>query len=166
MATATAERTRREISSATTFPREEITTGEDGFPVKMWEVDGVPMAFSLRPFELHERKVYWNPQGSGAPMWWRAQERNQWGLQPIIQREIWIDGKFSPRNAWEEHMTRTWLLAIPGGNPDKWVGYDHPENQPGQPPHHWRCECSWLCGNWSAFKQHQAQLCHTGVKSE
>ncbi len=165
MATATPTKPRKLIT-ATAAPAEEAITGDDGYPVRMWNVNGEDVAFSLRPYTEAERKTYWNPQGNGAPMWWRSQEINDSGFQPIIQREVWIDGKFSPRNDWEEHMTREWLLTIPGGNPDKWVGYNHPDNEPGQPPHQWRCSCGWLCGNWQAFKQHQQQQRHSGFKDE
>lgn len=161
----TAEKTRPD-ASATAAPEEPSLTGEDGYPVRFWDVDGQAVAFSLRPYTPAERTVYWNPQGPGAPMWWRSQAVNDYGLRPIIQREIWHDGKFSPRNAWEEYMTQAWLRELPGGNPEKWRGYNHPENEPGEPPHQWRCECSWLCGNWQAFKQHQLQLRHTGFKNE
>lgn len=166
MATATAERRSRTMTTATAAPEEVSEVGEDGYPVRRWTVDGEAVAFSLRPFEPHERTVYWNPQGAGAPMWWRSQEMNEERHKPIIQRESWIDGKFSPRNAWEEHMTVEWLRSLTGGNPEKWRGYNHPDNEPGQPPHHLRCQCSWLCGNWQAFKQHQAQTGHTGSISE
>ena len=156
MATATVERTRtKSISSATAIPVEAEHLGEDGYPVKVWEVNGVPTPFSLRPFEEHEREVFWNPQGPDAPMWWRAQERNEWGLQPIIQREVWIGGSFSPRNAWERHMTLEWLKTVEGGAAGHtWVGYD-------TPGHHWVCnDCAWACGVLVCIEQHQSTKRH------
>jgi hypothetical protein len=172
MATATAQRSRtRSISSATAAPQEAPAVGDDGYPVRMWEVNGELVAFSLRPFEPHERKRYWNPQGEGAPMWWRSQERNEWGLQPIIQREIWVAGDFSPRNAWEEYMTIEWLKTVPGGDAGHtWVGYDHPKNQglpPEAPRHHWICaECNWACGVLACLEQHLLSKPHSGIKSD
>ena len=170
MATATAERSRT-LSSATAIPKEARRQGEDGFPVRMWEVNGEPVAFSLRPFTDEEKAArrYWNPQGAMAPMWWRSQEMNQHGLQPIIQRECWIDGSYTPRNAWEEHMVIEWLAkSVAGGSAGpKWVGNDNPKNTPGEPPtHYWVCgECGWACGIMSCLEQHLLTKSHKGLAS-
>jgi hypothetical protein len=172
MATATLDRpTSRTIKSATALPEERLGMGEDGHPVKYWDVDGESVAFSLRPFEPSERKVYWNPQGPGAPMWWRAQERNDQGRQVIIQRECWVDGSFSPRNAWEEHMTVEWLRkSVDGGSlGHTWVGFDHPKNKdlkPGEQPHRWICgTCGYAVGPWAVLEQHQLSKRHSGLKN-
>jgi hypothetical protein len=166
MATATVERPRT-IKSATAIPQDAPEVGEDGYPVKMWNVNGAPTAFSLRPFEPSERKVYWCPKGPDAKMAWRAQELNEHGFQVVIQREVWLAGKFSPRNAWEEHMTIEWLRRnVEGGaNGANWVGYDHPKNAPGETKHHWVCgTCGFAIGNYAAFDQHQLSKKHSGMK--
>lgn len=157
------------LSSATAIPKAMPRMGEDGFPVKVWNVDGEDVEFSLRPFTQEEKDArrYWCPKGPGAKMWWRSQEKNDYGLQPIIQREEFIDGSFKPRNAWEEYMTVDWLTRnCDGGSAaaTKWVGYDHPDNKPGQPPKLWICaECGNSLGTWSVFDQHQRSKRHSGI---
>jgi hypothetical protein len=138
--------------------------GKDGTMVRVWIVDGAPVEFSLEPIPVAERNVYWYPK-PGALMWWRAQEKTAHGNQPIIQKEVWLDGKFSPRNAWEEHMTREWLRHPSRHmDPDKIKGDNHPEG----PGHVFRCgTCKWPCGNWHAFKLHQLPSTgHTGMTTE
>lgn len=156
----------RTIGSATAIPKAMPRTGEDGYPVKVWNVNGEDVEFSLRPYTEAEQKRYWNPQGPGAPMWWRSQELNDHGLQPIIQREVWLDGSFIPRNAWEEHMTIEWLKTVDGGSAGPtWVGYDHPDNKPGEPKKYWICaECGNAYGVYSVFDQHQRMKHHSGIK--
>lgn len=174
MATATLDRpkSRPTIPSATALPEERLGMGEDGFPVKYWQVDGETVAFSLRPYEDHERKRYWNPLGPNLHMAWRAQERNHDGRQVAIQREAWVDGSFTPRNAWEEHMTLDWLaktFADAGGSAGPtWHGFDHPDNKdlaPGQQPRHWVCgTCGYAVGPYAVLKQHQLKQRHSGLK--
>ncbi len=138
--------------------------GEDGYPVKYCTVQGIPMPFSTRPFAEAERPLYWNPIYPGQEMWWRAEEPNAHGFKPVVQKEAWEDGKFSPRNAYEEQMTRQWMTdSLPGcSDPDQWKGTNHPEG----PGHQWRCECSWPCGNYRAFNQHRRYLKHQESMSE
>ena len=150
---------RRRIQTASADPSPP-TQGADGFPVRKWEVDGEVREFSLRPYPEDERPVYWfyRPNMS---MWWRSQDINEYGLQPVIQKEAWLFGKFAPRNDWELHMTREWLRNEKV-DPDKCVGENHPEG----PGHGWRCECAFLCSNWYVFQQHQRSLSHTKLRSE
>jgi hypothetical protein len=168
---ATATRDRK-LTTATAPAFEAPELGEDGFPVKHWIVTDPETGreeervFSLRPYTESEKTVYWNPIYIGQTMLWRAQEKNDWGVQPVIQRETWVEGKFAPRNDWERYMTEEYLRTLPGGNPAKWQGYVHPDNEPGQPPHVFRCSCGWPCGNWVAFRAHQKYLTHTGERSE
>lgn len=157
---ATETRTRRPLKSANAVEQSAPEMGEDGFPVKRWLVRGEERVFSLRPYREEEKTVYWNPHYPGQTMLWRAPELNEFGIQPVIQREAWVDGKFAPRNDWERYMTEEYLRTLEGGDPDRWQGYNHPDNEPGEPPHHWRCECGWLCGNSKAFRAHQQKLRH------
>src|SRR4249919_158490 len=94
-----------DLVTATTDPLPP-EMGEDGWPERVWMVDGRAQRFSLKPWPFDERPFYWNPIYPGQEMWWRSQKKNRIGLQPVIQKERWIDGKFAPRNAWEEMMTR------------------------------------------------------------
>lgn len=161
MATATAERARR-ANGTPTADTTVYERGEDGHEVRYEEVDGELVPFSLAPYPESARPVYWCPR-PGIEMRFRAREKNHLGFHPMIQRERWIDGRFSPRNAWEEHMTREWLKqTITGANPDAWKGSDHPRGE----GHGWRCECGFLCPNWAVFEQHQRLLAHTQMRSE
>src|SRR5262245_190535 len=95
----------RKLVSATTVEPEVVIT-EDGRKVRTWELpDGSVVELSLEEIPLAARTTYWNPIFPGQEMWWRSQEQNQWGIQPVMQKEKWIDGKYLPRNEWEEHMT-------------------------------------------------------------
>ena len=174
---AVATRTRgtgRKLQSANAVEAVAPELGEDGFPVKRWWVDGEERVFSLRPYRENEKTVYWNPIYIGQTMLWRAQEINEFGVQPVIQRETWVDGKFAPRNDWELHMTEEYIKTLPGGDPVAWRGYNHPDNDfppgmnvpVGETAHHWRCECAWPCGCWKAFRAHQQYLKHRESVSE
>lgn len=162
-----------DIASFTEIPEIKEVPGKDGYPERVWMVDGKEVTFSLRPFDvdldlgIDERPVYWCPKGIGKMhMWWRSQTLNRHGIQPIIQREFWHDGVYRPRNPWEEHMTRAWLRRR-NWNPDHLKGFVHPENVPGEPPHYWRCtECTWRAGTIQAITMHHATLQHKGLASE
>lgn len=156
---ATAERSGRKLETATADPAPP-TTGEDGTPVRVWEVNGEEIAFSLTPYAAEERPTYWFT-GSGAVMWWRAQRINDYGVQPVIQKEAFIDGSFSPRNAWEEHMTREFLREN-HVDPDKSRDERHPEGAGT----FWRCECAFRCPSWHVFSAHQRKLGHRHMRSE
>lgn len=159
---ATMEHPTREIVSATADPAPP-KPGKDGTLVRVWLVDGEEVEFSLAEIPVAKRETYWYGR-PGQQMWWRAQVRNAHGLQPVIQKEAWIDGRFTPRNAWEVHMTREWL-SHPERNidPDKAKGENHPEG----PGHAFRCDtCGWPCPNWYIFRQHQRALNHTGMRSD
>jgi hypothetical protein len=165
-ATETRRRSGRGLKSANVVEQVAPELGEDGWPLKRWQVGSEEQVFSLRPYREDEKIVYWNPIYIGQTMLWRAQEINEFGVQPVIQREAWVDGKFAPRNDWERQMTEEYLLTLPGGDPVAWRGYNHPDNEPGKPPHQWRCECAWLCGCWKAFRAHQQYLKHRESMSE
>ena len=156
MATATMERTRQEPVV--------IPEGDDGYPVMHRTVDGERVAFSTKPFAEAARPLYWNPIYPGQEMWWRAEEPNAHGFRPVIQKEAWTDGCFRPRNPYEEHMTREWMVnALPGcSDADLWKGENHPDG----PGHVWRCECSWPCGNHKAFQAHRRHLKHQEMMSD
>jgi hypothetical protein len=132
------------------------TMGEDGWPERLWKVDGEVRTFSLQPWPVAERPVYWNPIYPGQEMWWRSQKKNRLGMQPVIQKERWTDGKFAPRNEWELMMTREFLASLPlCADPEDWKGITHPDGEA------WRCgECKFLCGNWRAYKAHCTYLNH------
>lgn len=154
MATATA--TRREPKTLSADPTER-QFDEDGYEVRYEYVEGELQPFSLKPYPEAERPLYWNPIYPGQEMRWKARHLTEEGLQPTIQRERWTDGKYYPRNAWEEHMTRESMKKLPGGgNPDKWRGVNHPNG----PDAFWRCQCTWPCGNFQAFEDHRRYLKH------
>jgi hypothetical protein len=157
-----AQREAPEIEKSVTSDPLPPEMGSDGYPTREWRMpDGSVKVFSLKPYD--DRPLYWNPYGFGQQMWWRSQVKNRLGFHPVIQRETWWDGKFSPRNEWEEHMTREWLNALEGGNADAWKGVTHPDG----PGHYWRCgTCSIITGNWRVFVAHQKKLSHTGIASE
>lgn len=174
MATATLDRsTSRAIKSATALPEERLGEGDDGYPTRTWIVNGEPVVFSLRPYEPHERTRYWNPSGAMLDMKWKAQELNHAGHQATIQHECWTDGSFTPRNAWEEHMTLDWLaktFATEGGSAGPtWHGFDHPKNKdlkPGEQPHYWVCgTCGYAVGPYACLHQHQLSKSHSGLKN-
>lgn len=166
MATATRERTAAERGLETP---DESGVGEDGYPVRHELVDGERVPFSLKPYPADERPLYWNSGGTGEqPLLLRSSLPDERGRRPIVQREAWSDGKYRPRNAWEEHLTRVWMTRNIAGcaNPDEWKGNDHPKG----PGYAWRCaNCGWQCGNIHAFEQHQLSLGHhrgmTSVKT-
>jgi hypothetical protein len=163
---ATATRTKSPLKSANAAEVVVPEIGEDGFPVKRWLVNGVEQVFSLRPYREEEKVVYWNPIYPGQTMLWRAPYVNEFGIQPVIQREAWVDGRFAPRNDWERFMTEEYLKTLPGGRPDQWQGYNHPDNEPGELPNLWRCgDCAWVCGNSKAFRAHQQYLRHREATS-
>ena len=166
---ATIDKNRRIRETVTAVVPLDEEIGEDGYPLRRWKVRDPrtgteeERTFSLRPYTQEEKnqRVYWNPIYPGQTMLWRDTERNDWGVEPVIQRECWLDGAFSPRNEWEEFMTVEYVRSLPGGEPEKWKGYNHPDNEPGSTTHHyWRCECGWRCGNWQAFRAHARYLRH------
>jgi hypothetical protein len=177
MATATKERQTSAVENTEVVAEQQV--GEDGYPFRLWPVDGHkgPMQkFSLRPYAQDERPIYWNPITTDGHMWWRDYKAGPDGIRRVIVKHRWIlpfPGAFSPKNDWENFMVRRWmqgpLASEYGGtvDPDKWQGLDHPENAPGQPPHMWACECSWQTGLWAAMKAHQAKRGsgHEHVKS-
>ena len=144
---------------------EQAEMGEDGYPVRYELVNGELTPFSLKPYPVNERPLYWSFGGTGTqPLWLRSTAPNERGEHPIVQREAWQDSKYWPRNAWEEHVARAWLGRQIGGTPnlDEWRGVDHPRG----PGYEWKCgTCSWRCGNTAAFEQHQRALSHDGMKS-
>jgi hypothetical protein len=159
----TAPGRRRELISQSQVLGGPPEVGDDGFPIRHWKVGDEVVAFSLKPYPEQERPLYWNPIYAGQQMWWREQDVSEFGFQRVIQKEVWHDGKFYPRNAWEEHMTREFLKTLPsGGDPDSWKGVNHPDG----PDHQWRCECSWPCGNWRAFQAHRRFLGHREAMTE
>ncbi len=146
------------------------TVGEDGYPVRYWKVGNEMKPFSLRPFEPHERPLYWNPYGggqagAGQTMRWRHYEPDERGLYPVVAKHFWnfpYPGSFSPRNAWEVYMTEYWMEHNPNlkcSNAKAWEGWDHPEHTE-KTPKFYRCQCSFACGNLQAMKQHQRYLKH------
>lgn len=150
----------RKLTTATADPAPP-GVGEDGFPERVWEVDGEDVTFSLKPYPLAERPVYWYT-GLGALMWWRSQRQNEHGLQPVIQKECFVDGSFAPRNAWEEHMTRAFLRQK-HVDPDKSRDERHPEGA----DHAWRCAtCMFRCPSHHVMKAHQLKATHNGMLSE
>ncbi len=159
MVAATEERTGRKLTTATADPAPP-GVGEDGYLSRVWEVDGKDVMFSLNPFPAAERPVYWYT-GVGARMWWRSQRINEYGVQPVIQKEAYVDGSFAPRNPWEEHMTREFLREN-HVDPDKSRDERHPEG----PGHVWRCECAFICPSWHVFDAHQRKLGHKHMRSE
>lgn len=159
---ATEERTGRKIATATADPAPP-TRGAGGDPVRHWEVDGEDVEFSLKPYPPGERPTYWFT-GVGARMWWRAQRINEHGVQPVIQKETFVDGSFSPRNPWEEHMTRAFLRDN-HIDPDKSRDERHPEG----PGAMWRCGqgfCNFACPSWHVFNAHQKKLVHKTLRTE
>ncbi len=161
MATATAPRRAPTTQSADPTPK---LLGEDGYPMREEEVDGELVAFSLKPYPEHERPLYWNPIWPGQEMRWKSRMLNEFGFQPTIQKEQWTDGRFRPRNAWEEHMTRAWMkTSLPGcSDPDLWKGVSHPDGEGAE----WRCHCTWHTGNWKAFQAHRQYLRHQEAMSD
>jgi len=175
MTTATAAKEKQATGLDRTEVVAEQELGADGYPFRLWPVGGDrgPLEkFSLRPYEEDERPIYWNPITRDGHMWWRDYRPMPDGIHRVVAKHRWVmpyPGSFRPRNAWEEHMVREWLVEINRGemtvNPDDWKGTDHPENEPGQPPHLWVCECSWGCGKWAAMKAHQIKHTHKHVTS-
>ncbi len=160
MAVATEERTGRKLTTATADPAPP-GVGEDGYLVRRWDVDGEEVAFSLKPFAAAERHTYWYT-GVGAAMWWRSQRINDFGVQPVIQKEAWVDGSFSPRNPWEEHMTRAFLREN-HIDPDKSRDERHPEGKS------WICGegfCNFACPSWHVFTAHQRKLGHKSIRTD
>ncbi len=137
---------------------------DEGHEIRYERVNGEWVGFSLKPYPEDQRPLYWNPIYPGGEMRWRSPHQNGMGFQPTIQKERWIDGKFEPRNAWEEHMTREWMKSSLVGcnDPDIWKGINHPEGPNGE----WRCQCSWHTGNWQAFHAHRRYLRHQESMSD
>jgi hypothetical protein len=156
MALATQAKPARRLPTTQSADPTTPMTGEDGYPVRLEEVDGDLVPFSLKPFPESERPLYWNPIYPGQEMRWRSREKNEFGFQPTIQREKWLDGQYRPRNAWEVHMTREFLKRLPGGDPDGWQGVNHPDG----PDAEWRCQCTWHTGNYKAYMAHRRYLRH------
>ena len=154
------EQTEREMETATADPSPP-TRGKDGGLVRLWKVNGETVEFSLAPFPPDDRPVYWFT-GMGAQMWWRSQTINSFGVQPVIQKEAFVDGSFAPRNPWEEHMTREFLRSQ-NVDPDKSRDQRHPEG----PGHFWRCgECMFRCPSFHVMDAHMRKLSHKGLLSE
>jgi len=156
MALATQAAPKRRLPTTQSADPTPPQTGEDGYPVRYEMVDGELTAFSLKPFPEAERPLYWNPIYPGQEMRWRSHEKNEFGFQPTIQKEQWHEGRFRPRNPWEVFKTEDFLRSLPGGRPDLWQGVNHPEG----PDAEYRCECSFPCGNYAAFKAHLRYLRH------
>lgn len=163
MATATAPE-KRQAPKTHSADDTVYQRGEDGYEVRYEEVDGELVPFSLAPYPLSERPVYYIPHNDMG-MRFRARLKNEAGFQPTIQKERWLGGAFSPRNAWEEHMTRRWMRrnVVGCADPDKWKGGDHPKGE----GHGWRCGCGFFCPNWDVFEQHQRFYSdHNTMRSE
>ena len=166
MATATKERHEPRTLSADPTERQ---FDEEGYEVRFERVGDDLVAFSLKPYadgadangvyhpEADQRPLYWNPIYPGGEMRFKSRVVNDRGIRPTIQKERWIDGKFRPRNDWENHMTREWMKRSLNGcnNPDIWKGVNHPSG--GE----WTCQCTWHCGNWQALEAHCRYLRHT-----
>jgi hypothetical protein len=149
---------------------------EEGFEIRYERVDGAWVGFSMKPYPdgrdaqgvyhagADERPLYWNPIYPGGEMRWRSPHLNSMGFQPTIQKEQWTDGVYRPRNDWELHMTREWMMrSLPGCNdPEQWRGVNHPEGPTGE----WRCQCTWHTGNWKAFHAHRRYLRHQESMSD
>lgn len=157
---ATAERTQSEgraLETATADPAPP-TRGADGHGVRVWDVDGEAREFSLKPFPEDERPRYWYT-GVGAWLRVRAQRTNDWGIQPVVLREKWLDGSYSPRNEWEEHVVREFLRRK-HIDPDK----SRDERHPSGPDGRYRCLdgfCNFACPSAHVFKAHQGKTRHT-----
>ena len=156
---ATSERTERELVSGDIDPSPP-SVGEDGFPVRVWKVDGAEQVFSLKPFAPDDRPTYWYI-GMGAHLRVKAQTVNQFGIQPTILNDVFVDGSFSPRNPWEEHVTRQFLIDN-HVDPDKSRNERHPEG----PGHYWRCECGYRCPSYHVMIAHQKKATHKNLRSE
>lgn len=160
---ATAERTEtdRKLETATADPSPP-TRGEDGDPVRLWDVDGEEREFSLTPYPEDQRPRYWYT-GIGANLRVKAQRINRFGIQPVVFNERFVDGSFSPRNAWEEHVTREFLRDN-HIDPDRSRDERHPEGPEGR----WRCGegfCNFACPSWHVFDSHQKRLRHKNLRS-
>ena len=127
---ATAERTQtqsgRKLETATADPAPP-TRGAGGDPVRIWEVDGEEVEFSLKPYPEDARPRYWYT-GVGARLRIKAQRINDFGIQPVVLNDVFVDGSFRPRNAWEEHVTRDFLRRK-HIDPDKSRDERHPEDR-------------------------------------
>ena len=162
---ATAERTEltgRKLESATVDPAPPFR-GAGGDPVRVWEVDGVEREFSLKPFPEDERPRYWYI-GVGANLRVKAQRINEYGIQPVVLNDKFIDGSFSPRNPWEEHVTREFLRRN-HIDPDKSRDERHPDGPGGM----WRCGdgyCNFACPSWHVFTAHQLKKIHSGIRRD
>lgn len=153
---ATATRAERELTTANADPAPP-TRGADGEPVRMWKVDGVETAFSLTPFLPDEQPRYWFI-GVGALLRVKAQTINEYGVQPTILNEVFVDGSYAPRNAWEEHVVRD-FLRLNHVDPDR----SRDERHPDGPGAMWRCGegmCNFACPGWHVFKAHQLARGH------
>ncbi len=161
-ATAEREKTERPLETATADPAPP-GMGEDGYPVRMWTVDGETVAFSLKPYTDAERPRYWYT-GVGARLRVKAQGQNEWGVQPVVLNDRFVDGSFSPRNAWEEQVTREFLRRN-HIDPDR----SRDERHPDGPTAMYRCAqgfCNFACPSWHVFKAHQKALGHNGIRDE
>jgi hypothetical protein len=163
---ATAERTQtqpgRKLETATADPAPP-TRGADGDPVRLWDVDGETREFSLKPYPESERPRYWYT-GTGAKLRIKAQRINDFGIQPVVLNDCFVDGSFRPRNAWEEHVTRAFLRRK-HIDPDK----SRDERHPAGPDAMWRCGepgCNFVCPSWHVFQAHQRTLIHTTMLAE
>jgi hypothetical protein len=158
---ATAERTGRKLETATADPAPP-TRGADGEEVRLWDVDGEEREFSLKPFPEAERPRYWYI-GVGARLRVKAQRINDFGIQPVVLNERWVDGSYFCRNEWEEHVVREFLRRH-HVDPDKSRDERHPEGPDGR----WRCGqgfCNFACPSWHVFQAHQMKLRHANIRS-
>jgi len=124
-------------------------------------VDGAEVEFSLKPFAEDERPAYWYI-GMGARLRVKSQRINDFGIQPTILNDSFVDGSFHPRNPWEEHVTREFLRSN-HVDPDKSRDERHPEG----PGHAWRCgTCMFRCPSFHVMKAHQLKSGHANMLSE
>jgi hypothetical protein len=173
MTTATTERKQRIGNPSEPEGVSNPEVGEDGYPVRYWKVGGEMVPFSLRPFEPHERPLYWNPYGGGKDgrgqtMRWRHYEPDERGLYPLVARHEWnypYPGSFSPRNAWEQHMTEEYMRRNLKGarDPKTLMGWNHPEHTAAVPKFYRCAQCKWGSGNLRAMKQHLLTVSHEGM---
>lgn len=151
----------RKLETATADPAPP-TRGAGGEAVRVWDVDGEEQEFSLAPYPEDERPRYWYI-GVGARLRVKAQRINDWGIQPTVLNERWVDGSYRPKNAWEEHVVRAFLRRH-HVDPDKSRDERHPEGEEAM----WRCGegfCNFACPSWHVFQAHQRKLRHANIRS-
>ena len=161
---AVAERTERNLADLAADIAADPSppgVGKDGTPVRRWKVNGDYQECSMVPFSPDERPTYWYI-GMGAHLRVKSQDINANGLQPTILNDVFVDGSFSPRNPWEEQVTREFLVQN-HVDPDKSRDERHPEG----PGHVWRCgACLFACPSYHVMRSHQLKTTHTGLRNE